>query len=713
MATIVQIDGVGKVELDDSFKSLSPAQQQSTVDEIANHHAASSASAPDVPVPEGFQRPTAAPVNAQETWLSQHPDQAGSLSHVIGEAYRGLKNGFGDAPLSSSIPSGVPTHLGYIPNPLAVAAEIGGTGLRALGAIPGGVYGAAKGVAESIGLDPTQAEKFGSDIGGMPESVAGVMHTLPPITRNIANPGAFEELAARAKASPVPGMTRTAANAIASVIPESKTTKATKIANILKGDVTQTLSKTASADITAAQEAHDTAAAALADAQRVPTPTSIGIGEPNEMTELGTPAKTAGVDAKQAMEDARHQMDSVLRPKQAEIVADNEANGIKFVDTPAIKQLLADIEPIVKPNVTTASATTNVTDPLTKSLYRRVYNSLISKEVELTPEEAASAKANNLPVQEITDPVTGETTYKRTFDSSFQAAENLRRYLGDAFNKDTGAYGAINSNIKKDMYDLLDKAQTEYVGAAHTDVQKSYAAFTNDLKPYEETTIGKQLTGTQGSTDIPSYTPADISKILLTGDRSKIDQIFKLAASKDRPAIKQSIADAIETAVNGKNRAAVAEMTKTGSPLSDILEHPELKEFRAPINNYVTRLGDAEQAAVTMKNLDLGTFKKGVSEAEKAGRATDVTINAINNAPVKDLPDLLSTHINKLYTDGKFSPEQFKSASEEIKSISKIFDKSKARSKAIAAFKKHALMAAAGASGAGAIYQGYKYVLGE
>ena len=548
-------------------------------------------------------------------------------------------------------------------------------------------------------------------IGKAPKLARALAST--PIAKTTYETAAGMTSAGRAALGKIADATTYIPRKIVQAIPESKTTKAINIANILKGDVTQTLGKTASADITAAQEAHDTAAAALADAQRVPTPTSIGIGEPREMTELGTPAKTGGVDAKQAMVDARHQMDSVLRPKQAGIVADNEENGIKFVDTPAIQELIAKIEPIVKPNVTTASATTNVTDPLTKSLYRRVYNSLISKEVELTAEEAVSAKANKLPVQEITDPVTGKITYKRTFDSSFQAAENLRRYLGDAFNKDTGAYGAINSNIKKDMYALLDKAQTEYIGAAHTDVQRSYAAFTKDLKPYEETTIGKQLTGTQGSTDIPSYTPADISKILLTGDRSKIDQIFKLAASKDRPAIKQSIADAIETAVNGKNRAAVAEMTKTGSPLSDILEHPELKEFRAPINNYVTRLGDAEQAAVTTKNLDLGTFKKGVSEAEKAGRATDVTINAINNAPVKDLPDLLSTHINKLYTDGKLSPEQFKSASEEIKSISKTFDKSKARSEAIAAFKKYALTAAAGASGAGAIYTGYKYVLGD
>ena len=528
-------------------------------------------------------------------------------------------------------------------------------------------------------------------------------------------------MAAATIATPFLGELGAAANAtgrfISSAMPESKMTKATKLVNLLKSNVTQTLDKTARADIAAAQEAHDTAAAALADAQRVPTPTSIGIGESREMTELGTPSKNAGVDAKQAMEDARHFIDGHLRPIQTKIVAGNEAKGMKFVDTPAIKQLLADIEPIVKQDVTTAPSFVNITDPLTKSLYKRVYNSLVSKEVEITAKEAISAKANKLPVREIVNPETKEITYIRTFDSSFHAAENLRRFLYDAFKKDTGAYGAINDNIKKTLGRLIDQGQTEYVGAAHTDLQRSYAAFTKDLKPYEETTIGKQLTGTQGTTGIPAYTPADISKILLTGDRSKIDQIFKLAASKDRPAIQQSIADAIETAVNGKSRAAVAEMTKTGSPLSDILEHPELKGFRAPINNYVTRLGDAEQAAVTTKNLDLGTFKKGVSEAEKAGRATDVTINAINNAPVKDLPDLLSTHINKLYTDGKFSPEQFKSASEEIKSISKTFDKSKARSEAIAAVKKYALIVAAtgavGASGASVINKGYKYVLGD
>src|ERR1700761_4546062 len=38
-STTLQIDGVGKVVVDNSFLQLSPADQQATVDEIANTHA--------------------------------------------------------------------------------------------------------------------------------------------------------------------------------------------------------------------------------------------------------------------------------------------------------------------------------------------------------------------------------------------------------------------------------------------------------------------------------------------------------------------------------------------------------------------------------------------------------------------------------------------------------------------------------------------------
>lgn len=46
MATQVQIDGIGTVELDDAFKSKAPAEQQAIIDGIANQHAAQTQAAP-------------------------------------------------------------------------------------------------------------------------------------------------------------------------------------------------------------------------------------------------------------------------------------------------------------------------------------------------------------------------------------------------------------------------------------------------------------------------------------------------------------------------------------------------------------------------------------------------------------------------------------------------------------------------------------------
>jgi hypothetical protein len=61
----------------------------------------------------------------------------------------------------------------------------------------------------------------------MPEAIAGVAHTLPPVVRNPVMPEEVEEFVARAKASPVPAMTKTAANGVKSV--------PSKLADLLTG----------------------------------------------------------------------------------------------------------------------------------------------------------------------------------------------------------------------------------------------------------------------------------------------------------------------------------------------------------------------------------------------------------------------------------------------------------------------------------------------
>lgn len=92
MAITVQIDGVGKVQLDDSFKDLSPEQQQSTVDEIANHPAAQASSA-------------AAPQASSNFDLKTLKDVAKSGLSGLGQGVAGLAGLPGD--ISNAMTSGL------------------------------------------------------------------------------------------------------------------------------------------------------------------------------------------------------------------------------------------------------------------------------------------------------------------------------------------------------------------------------------------------------------------------------------------------------------------------------------------------------------------------------------------------------------------------------------------------------------------------------
>lgn len=126
MPTKVQVDGVGVVEFDDSFKSLSPAEQQAAVDEVANGHASgrqlskagaafmnqSAAAAPasnseiasrPLPSHTGFGRQVADAIGSGPTPTSTLGD--------VGQAYAtmGLNYGVGAAGQAAGFPGDIET----------------------------------------------------------------------------------------------------------------------------------------------------------------------------------------------------------------------------------------------------------------------------------------------------------------------------------------------------------------------------------------------------------------------------------------------------------------------------------------------------------------------------------------------------------------------------------------------------------------------------
>ena len=85
------------------------------------------------------------------------------------------------------------------------------------------------------------------------------------------------------------------------------------------------------------------------------------------------------------------------------------------------------------------------------------------------------AEANNLPVKTIPGrpavldkegKIISEAipeTYERTFKSTWEAIDNLRRQFGEAFNGDMQGYRGVSEKVLRDKYDQLKKLQGEFI----------------------------------------------------------------------------------------------------------------------------------------------------------------------------------------------------------------------------------------------------------
>lgn len=107
MATQVQIDGVGTVELDDSFKSKAPAEQQAIIDGIANQHAAQTQAVPQL---NGQDSEAATPYNARSPSTLDRiiGSPVGRFAHdVVGGAIHGAADLATMTPLTSAARPGV------------------------------------------------------------------------------------------------------------------------------------------------------------------------------------------------------------------------------------------------------------------------------------------------------------------------------------------------------------------------------------------------------------------------------------------------------------------------------------------------------------------------------------------------------------------------------------------------------------------------------
>jgi hypothetical protein len=235
------------------------------------------------------------------------------------------------------------------------------------------------------------------------------------------------------------------------------------------------------------------------------------VGEQKKLTDIFEPVQEKTIAKQEKLIEDRNKLDKTLRDAQQKIVRENEKNGITVESMPSYSV----IDNITKPfNKATSPDIVRTTDPGVVAFYNRIRNSVLSKTYELTLPERNLAVRLGHNVTEALDK-DGKTRYYRKFNSSFEAVDDARRFVGEVFRNPPEGYGAVKGDIQKQMYALLSRLEEEYVGATEQKaLQKNWSDASKNLEQFD-TKAGKSLTQIEEGTANTVKAPAELANTFL------------------------------------------------------------------------------------------------------------------------------------------------------------------------------------------------------
>lgn len=305
------------------------------------------------------------------------------------------------------------------------------------------------------------------------------------------------------------------------------------------------------------------------------------VGQDKPLTDIFTPVQETTLARQKAIIDERDVLDKTLRQEQARIVAANEAKGVKLSDMDSykqIEQLTRPFDPVTSPTVR------RVTDPGVLAFYKRIRDSVIDQRYELTEEQAKAASNLGFPVQQ-----DGGRFY-RVFRSSFEAADDARRFAGTVFKNPPEGYEAVRGQVQQNVYGLLKKLQEDYVGQVERRaLQDNWAQATKRLEQFE-TKAGKSLTEIEQGTADVLKSPAELANVFFA-NRTGVDKLINLTA--DERLVRQTAGDYVASQLRGMN-AQQASSWLNQAKNKDFLSHPSLSDLQAKAQAYVANLTRAE-----------------------------------------------------------------------------------------------------------------------
>ena len=394
--------------------------------------------------------------------------------------------------------------------------------------------------------------------------------------------------------------------------------------------------------------------------------------KPRVRSDIGGDVAGAARGRQEGLIDARNTADTRLREVRDQIVAQNEAAGVFVENTDAFKKFEETLRPYVD-EVTSGPELRETVVPSVRNLYQKVHDAITTKRIELTPDEASAAINNGHRVE------TSGDKYYRTFRSSFNAVDELRRYFGEVFSKNNvEGFEAIPANVQKDFYRTLNDIEAEYVGhTPQTELQENWRRYSKELEQYD-TRAGRTLTGTQRGTDEFNATSGRVYDAFLGKGRDEITQLIE--ATGDENLVRSIVNDYLNTQFSGKTPAQIRTLLAPGSKVTDMLSHPSLTGARDAARTYLERVTRGERLGGALSQLREGAEQSAAtgSDATRAVADLEILNRELSALPTREVGPKLIQFFDEKLRNGTMSRADHKKMVDEIISARDVLNNNEA-----------------------------------
>lgn len=420
-----------------------------------------------------------------------------------------------------------------------------------------------------------------------------------------------------------------------------------------------------------AQEAQAAAAASQAAAARASqatseaaaTPSALPIGAVTDLASQGDQLRSPIAAALEKTDAGFQAKDNELRPAVDAAVKAREDSGQSIGDQPDMQALQGELEARLRPPATAPTVTSVPKPDEGGNVLQGVLDTLRGHQAELSPEDAAKAKAAGIDVQEVAGApngdLPGQPRYFRQFKPTFEAVNNLGRRLGEkVYGQEPKGFEAIGVHEALPIYQRVQKALNAFAGPQRAEMQSNWEAKIANAKAFGKTRIGGAATGEIRGLDIPKA-PSEAVANAAFSSRDSYLQARKLAGPAPARAALQNRVKTILTAPTGgpvPYAQAVKAVNDPSRPLKAIIDSEP--SVRQAVNAHLTQLHDAEQAGVQAKAFgeQATAAQKVQAKAAEAAASYHAEMVAMDKLPSAKVPGAARALVTRLAKDGLISP---------------------------------------------------------